>query len=101
MAFRLEMGSYCPSFLTLKSRLVLDVGCGGGYHMWRMLGEELILFVGIDPLSSFYANLKQSEIIGNDQRAHLIPQSALNKCQRLNAFDTVFSMGFFTTVVHP
>ena len=50
MAFRLEMGiAYCPIFRLLKGRLVLDVGCGSGYHMWRMLGEGADFVVGIDP----------------------------------------------------
>ena len=28
-----------PHLSPLKNRVVLDVGCGSGYHMWRMLGE--------------------------------------------------------------
>ncbi|PCI45262.1 MAG: tRNA 5-methoxyuridine(34)/uridine 5-oxyacetic acid(34) synthase CmoB, partial [Proteobacteria bacterium] len=33
----------------LKGRTVLDVGCGSGYHMWRMLGEGADLLIGVDP----------------------------------------------------
>ena len=34
----------------LNHRLVLDVGCGNGYHCWRMLGAGAKMVVGIDPL---------------------------------------------------
>ncbi len=33
----------------LANRSVLDVGCGNGYHCWRMLGAGARLVVGIDP----------------------------------------------------
>ncbi|MGZ5585250.1 MAG: DUF1698 domain-containing protein, partial [Methylobacter sp.] len=34
----------------LEHRLVLDVGCGNGYHCWRMLGAGAKMVVGIDPM---------------------------------------------------
>ncbi|WP_231881226.1 DUF1698 domain-containing protein, partial [Oleiphilus sp. HI0123] len=33
----------------LKNRIILDVGCGSGYHCWRMLGEGAQNVIGIDP----------------------------------------------------
>ncbi len=42
-----------PHISPLKNRSVLDVGCGNGYHMWRMLGEGARLCVGIDPSHLF------------------------------------------------
>ena len=33
----------------LRGRTVLDVGCGNGYHAWRMAGAGAKLVVGIDP----------------------------------------------------
>ncbi|MGB1299263.1 MAG: tRNA 5-methoxyuridine(34)/uridine 5-oxyacetic acid(34) synthase CmoB, partial [Psychrobium sp.] len=77
----------------LKYRTVLDVGCGSGYHMWRMLGDEADFVVGIDPSTLF---LFQFEIIrhlaNGDQRAHLLPLG-IQELPKLRAFDTVFSMG--------
>ncbi len=83
----------------LKNRLVLDIGCGNGYHMWRMLGEGAQLVVGADP-SQFF--LSQFHIIkhyaGKDLPIHLLPLKgeelpAFSREFRGRGFDTVFSMG--------
>jgi len=42
-----------PHISSLKNRNVLDVGCGSGYHMWRMLGEGANNVIGIDPTQLF------------------------------------------------
>jgi tRNA (mo5U34)-methyltransferase len=77
----------------LKNRTILDVGCGSGYHMWRMIGDGAKFAVGIDPSTLF---LFQFEIIrhlaNNDQRAHLLPLG-IEQLPKLQSFDTVFSMG--------
>ena len=77
----------------LANRTVLDVGCGSGYHMWRMLGDNAEFVVGIDPSTLF---LFQFEIMrhmaNNDQRAHLLPLG-IQELPELRSFDTVFSMG--------
>jgi tRNA (mo5U34)-methyltransferase len=38
-----------PHLSDLTGRTILDVGCGSGYHMWRMIGAGAHLAVGIDP----------------------------------------------------
>ncbi|HGE5060035.1 TPA: tRNA 5-methoxyuridine(34)/uridine 5-oxyacetic acid(34) synthase CmoB, partial [Klebsiella pneumoniae] len=42
-----------PHISPLQGRYVLDVGCGSGYHLWRMVGEGAKLAVGIDPSPLF------------------------------------------------
>ena len=37
----------------LLGRTILDVGCGSGYHMWRMAGEGAELAIGCGSDSSF------------------------------------------------
>ena len=36
----------------LKNKNILDISCGNGYHLWRMIGEEKIS-IGIDPQPLF------------------------------------------------
>ncbi len=42
-----------PHIAPLKDKLVLDVGCGNGYHCWRMYGEGAQRVIGIDPSPRF------------------------------------------------
>ena len=42
-----------PHIQPLRERLVLDVGCGNGYHAWRMVGEGARQVIGIDPTQLF------------------------------------------------
>ncbi len=82
-----------PHITPLKNRSVLDVGCGNGYHMWRMVGEGARLCVGIDPSHLFLVQFEAvRKLLGNDQRAHLLPLG-IEQLPELEAFDTVFSMG--------
>ena len=37
----------------LRGRRILDVGCGSGYHCWRMLGDGAAQVIGIDPTPLF------------------------------------------------
>jgi len=77
----------------LKYRYVLDVGCGNGYHMWRMLGADAELVVGIDPSTLFLVQFEAVRHFANaDQRLHLLPLG-IEQLPELRAFDTVFSMG--------
>lgn len=82
-----------PHISPLKDRTILDVGCGNGYHMWRMVGEGAKMVVGIDPTALFLCQFEMiRKLLNNDRRANLIPLG-IEEMQPLNAFDTVFSMG--------
>ena len=82
-----------PHIAPLKDRTILDVGCGSGYHMWRMVGEGAKMVVGIDPTELFLCQFEVvRKLLGNDRRANLIPLG-IEQMQPLSAFDTVFSMG--------
>jgi tRNA (mo5U34)-methyltransferase len=78
----------------LKNRLVLDVGCGNGYHCWRMLGAGAKRVIGIDPM---LLNVMQFQIIkqfyDNDAPIDVLPLGIEALPPNLNCFDTVFSMG--------
>ena len=82
-----------PHINNLAGKIVLDVGCNSGYHLWRMVGAGAKLAVGIDPMALYLCQFEAiRKLLGNDQRAHLLPLG-IEELPKLNAFDTVFSMG--------
>jgi len=94
----------------LENRVILDIGCGNGYHMWRMRGEGARLVIGADPsqffLIQFQVFKKYIEAFQGKQPVHLLPF----KAEELPAFrqefkgrgyDTVFSMGVLYHRVSP
>lgn len=82
-----------PHLSDLTGRTILDVGCGSGYHLWRMIGAGASLAVGIDPTQLFLCQFEAvRKLLGDDRRAHLLPLG-IEQLPALKAFDTVFSMG--------
>ncbi len=77
----------------LTERLVLDVGCGNGYHAWRMLGAGARLVMGIDPtLLSVVQFQAINRYLKRDDLA-VLPLGIEDLPNDLTGFDTVFSMG--------
>lgn len=77
----------------LKNKKVLDVGCGNGYHCWRMLGEGARNVIGIEP---FMLSLFQFDAINHfikNNSLWLLPIKMEDFPQQTIFFDTVFSMG--------
>ncbi|MCE9687709.1 tRNA 5-methoxyuridine(34)/uridine 5-oxyacetic acid(34) synthase CmoB [Shewanella sp. AS16] len=82
-----------PHIAPLTNRTVLDVGCGSGYHMWRMLGAGAKRVVGIDPSPLFLCQFEAvKRLAGQQHPVHLLPLG-IEELPPLDAFDTVFSMG--------
>ena len=78
---------------SLEGKTVLDVGCNSGYHLWRMVGAGAKLAVGIDPMTLYLCQFEAiRKLLGNNQQAHLLPLG-IEDLPKLDAFDTVFSMG--------
>ena len=83
-----------PHIQPLKNRLVLDVGCGNGYHCWRMLGEDADRVIGIDPSpKSVYQFYAIKHFAGEHHPIDVLPFGIEQMPTKLKAFDTVFSMG--------
>ena len=90
-----------PHIDSLSGRRVLDVGCGNGYHCWRMLGAGAQWVVGIDPTPLFLAQFEAvrrllSTAQGATPSLHRVCQLPLgieDVPAQLRAFDTTFSMG--------
>ncbi|WWO97498.1 MAG: tRNA 5-methoxyuridine(34)/uridine 5-oxyacetic acid(34) synthase CmoB [Candidatus Dasytiphilus stammeri] len=78
---------------SLSGRMVLDVGCGNGYYLLRMLGADAKLTIGIDPNLLFFFQFQAiKKMLGNKLSAYLLPLS-LEQLPSCKNFDTVFSMG--------
>ena len=83
-----------PHLSDLKGRQILDVGCGSGYHLWRMLGESAGRVIGVDPgLLFLFQFLAVKGYISPTPRADLLPLKLEDLPPKLEAFDTTFSMG--------
>lgn len=77
----------------LAHRLVLDVGCGNGYHAWRVLGAGAKRVVGIDPTLLSVMQFQLIKKLYGDAPIDVLPLGIEAVPSNLQAFDTVFSMG--------
>lgn len=77
----------------LQGRRVLDVGCGSGYHCWRIRGAGAEEVIGIDPTALFVLQFKAIQKYLNEPAVHVLPLTLEQLPPKLQAFDTVFSMG--------
>ena len=77
----------------LQGRRVLDVGCGSGYHCWRMRGAGASEVIGIDPTPLFVLQFKAIQKYLGDSTVHVLPLTLEQLPTKLQVFDTVFSMG--------
>jgi tRNA (mo5U34)-methyltransferase len=77
----------------LAGRTVLDVGCGNGYHAWRMVGCGAELVIGIDPTLLSVAQFMAVKHFAGDFPVYVLPLGIEDVPPNLRVFDTVFSMG--------
>ncbi len=77
----------------LKNKRVLDVGCGSGYHCWRMRGAGAQFVLGIDPSRLFVVQFNAIKNYIGSCPVHVIPIGIEELPPNLAWFDTVFSMG--------
>lgn len=79
----------------LDNRHVLDIGCGNGYHMWRMYSEGAACVIGADPSQFFLTQFQvMKHYIDANSPVHLLPlKSEELPAFQQRGFDTVFSMG--------
>ncbi|RAR62188.1 MULTISPECIES: tRNA 5-methoxyuridine(34)/uridine 5-oxyacetic acid(34) synthase CmoB [Halomonadaceae] len=85
-----------PHLSALAGRRVLDVGGGSGYHAWRMAGAGASFVLVIDPSPRFFYQFQAVRHFigdGDGGRTHFLPVGIEDVPEKLEAFDTVFSMG--------
>lgn len=77
----------------LQDKVALDVGCGSGYHCWRMREAGAELVIGIDPTPLFILQYWAMQKYLQDERVWVVPARLETMPQKMGCFDTVFSMG--------
>jgi tRNA (mo5U34)-methyltransferase len=82
-----------PHLASLKDRRILDIGCGNGYHCWRMLDESPVLVLGVEPSVLFNLQFQALQKYLQHPGIHLLPIGVEDIPLDLNWFDSVFSMG--------
>ncbi len=82
-----------PHLSDLNGRRILDVGCGSGYHCWRMYGEGAGRVIGIDPGLLFLFQFLSVKGYMGEVPVDLLPVRMEDLPDNLEAFDTTFSMG--------
>lgn len=82
-----------PHVQPLEGRTILDVGCGNGYHCWRMAGEGTRLVVGIDPTPVYVCQFFAIKHFVQNPRVWVLPLGVEDVPEAPEAFDSVFSMG--------
>ncbi|WP_105104271.1 tRNA 5-methoxyuridine(34)/uridine 5-oxyacetic acid(34) synthase CmoB [Microbulbifer pacificus] len=83
-----------PHLHDLTDRLVLDVGCGSGYHCWRLYGTGARRVIGIDPSAKFVAQFYAlKKYLGLNEPVDVLPVGIEALPANLQAFDTTLSMG--------
>lgn len=82
-----------PHIASLNNRTVMDVGCGSGYHCWRMEAEGARLVIGIDPTLVYCFQYLVFQRYIQSEKTFVLPFSTDTLPDAPMTFDTVFSMG--------
>jgi len=82
-----------PHIQPLTGRRVLDIGCGSGYHCWRMRGAGAGEVIGIEPSLLYVMQFLALQHYVQAPEVHVLPITLEQLPPALHAFDTVFSMG--------
>ncbi len=82
-----------PHLSSLAGRRVLDVGCGSGYHCWRMAAAGASFVLGIDPTILFLVQYLAVKRYASNVPVWFAPLRLEQITSAQPAFDTVFSMG--------
>ncbi len=80
--------------IDLTGKTVLDIGCGNGYYLWRMLERGAAWALGIDPYIPYVMQFKvMQHLAGQEERAEILPIGVEHLPRVAPCFDVIFSMG--------
>lgn len=89
----LKWDRFVDAIQPLQNRVVLDVGCGNGYFSWRMLEQGAQLVLGLEPFPLYVAQHHAIRHFAGPQAFEMLAIRMEDLPDRIEAFDTVFSMG--------
>ncbi|MDX8402150.1 MAG: tRNA 5-methoxyuridine(34)/uridine 5-oxyacetic acid(34) synthase CmoB [Mariprofundaceae bacterium] len=81
-----------PHLPPLEGLRALDVGCGSGYHCWRMRGSGAATVLGLDPTPLYAFQFAACQRLIADASVGFIPVG-IEAMPASEPFDIVFSMG--------
>jgi tRNA (mo5U34)-methyltransferase len=79
--------------IDLNDKLILDVGCGNGYYLFRMLGAGAKAVVGVDPHLHYVMQFQAINKYVQTDKVSVLPLGVEDIPAGCRCFDTVFSMG--------
>ncbi len=79
----------------LRNRKVLDIGCGNGYYIFRMLDRKPEFVLGVEPYLKNFAQFQALKKFLPKINAEVLPFGIDELPDEMRFFDTVFSMGVF------
>jgi tRNA (mo5U34)-methyltransferase len=82
-----------PHLTDLRGKTVLDVGCGSGYHCWRMAAAGAQAVLGIDPTLLYLFQYLAVQRYAPQWPVWYAPVRMEEMPYGAACFDTVFSMG--------
>ena len=89
------------SGVNVNGRRVLDVGCNNGYFMFRMLAQEPLFVVGIEPQMQLYWLFQLVNTFVKDPRLIICPIDLSRASFAQQSFDMVFCMGILYHLTDP
>ena len=93
MAIPFKMESISRLFFFFERNRILDIGCGNGYYMYRMLAHDPKLVLGIDPSDLTYFQFHAIHSYISDPRLYYLPIGWGDLHPFCSFFDVVFCMG--------
>ena len=79
--------------LNFKGKRVADVGCGNGYYMFRMLEQDPVYVLGLEPMLRFRMQFGWLHSFCGDPRLSMVPLGIEHLHAMPGAFDVVVCMG--------
>lgn len=79
--------------IDFKDKDILDLGCGNGYYMWKMLEHEPRRILGIDPSSLFHAQFQVMQGSLQDPRMGFLAVGSDHIEDWKKCCDLLFCMG--------